>query len=960
MIVEFEDEEKHIVKNRRRIVYMTKLKIKSSKSNEKGVALVFTLLVLALLLILALGFALSSMFNQTAARNAANASFAGFLAQTQLKEVLSLIQNDEANLENSEFYSRDSGSPAVTHTDMLKDMLNERLSVPGLLETIDTAKVNWNYIRSKDSAQRIIGRTAFVAIADGVPLGSLVDGRVGTTAYPKHDEELDAETRIGKYMSEINVRHAVPDTVKITAHTVAEVNSMTAALNWQGVSANNTVPGFDGGKYTGNWADFKSLFAVIETAIAPGSLSDNDKAEFQNNLSVTAAKDKEAFWADIGPAGSPDGNIDSNELYKRFDLTRADWSAPTTNALDLTFIKDKILLTSGTVPNLDMEKWDNTDSGNTSRGLPWLAAFGYKADGSGLDTGLNGTFSNVVDRRLQIAANLKDYCDDDGAIIRPTSDVDPATWVSSADPTYTGNERTPYINEVGFKVTATSTITPSGANYDVTVAVSVTPCVELINIYQNSFAAVDVTVKGTVRIKTTNGSLEDESDYSLDAASPINVSSWTAGYSNLSTSSSPVAKSFTALNRPTQGVSIEIISFQIDKIVLHTNDAAKNGYDYTKSLTGAKDLPLSFSVADQANPQTAWFGFAVHDPRHNLHSSEWLELIPESMLATAEPTNVFSILAGYVGTSNAANSVAANCTEEPSVGVDKETTADPVNMSTAFIRNAPMESPWELGFIHRGARWQTVNLKTYDTSKAFKVVDIGGKNYIPGGGAYTAGDANILDQIKMTEKAESPQKISLKSQKSEVFEALFAKIKYGCVIDSTVSVNSMAGLVPLSGTELTGAQTIFFGNKIVNKYKATANPDERRTRASAVNTLLLPELVAVPAIAAATDAKQEELIGKIINLTEIGGKVGGFTIIILAQTIKDIGTSSGITIQKYSDDGTSGSRLCKLSTFDAAIDLTDSKKCIYYDEITAEQKIIVKGYRTNDGNIRITSFQYID
>ena len=894
-----------------------------------------------------------SMFNQKAARNAANASFAGFLAQTQLKEVLSLIQNDEANLENSEFYSHDSGSPVVTHTDMLKDMLNEHLPVPGLLETIDTAKVNWNYIRSKDSAQRIIGRTAFVAIAEGFFLGSLVDGRddpVGSI-YPKHDEELDTETRIGKYTSEINVRHVVPDTVKITAHTVAEVNSMTAALNWA-TDKPITGAGWPAGKYTGNWADFKSLFAVIETAIAPGILSDNDKAEFQNNLSVTAAKDKEAFWADT------DGNtkINFGELYKRFDLTRADWSTPTTNALDLTFIKDKILLTSGTVPNIDMEKWNDTDSGNTSRGLPWLAAFGYKADGTGLDTSLKGNFNSVYDRRCQIAANLKDYCDSD---IRPTSDIDPVSWTTT-EPVFTGNEKTPYINKAGLKVTAVLNILPgTPPDNDVRVDVSVTPCIELIYMYQDNWTdAVHVTIEGSATIKTTNGATVETKTYSLNSI--INVNGFTNGYSNLSIPAAPSdTKSSATVTRATTNVSIEIISFQIDKIVLHTADAAKNGYDYTKLLTGANFT--TFTVDDPTLPQAAWFGFAVHDPRQNLHSADWLELTPKSMSAAVAPESVFSLV-GYVGKPIAENSSngTGDDTDAPSAGVDKETTADPANMSTAFIRNAPMESPWELGFIHRGARWQTVNLKVYDTSKAFKVVDIGGKNYIPGGGAYTAGDANILDQIKMTEKAESTQKIGLKSQKIEVFEALFAKIKYGCVIDSTMSVNSMAGLVPLSGTELTDAQTTFFGNKIINKYKAAANPDERRTRASVVNTLLLPELVAVPAIAADTDAKQEELIGKIINLTEIGSKVGSFTIIILAQTIKDIGTSSGITIHKYSDDETPGSRLCKLSTFDATIDLTDSKKCIYYDEITAEQKIIVKGYRTNDGNTRITSFQYID
>ena len=78
---------------------------KMLKKNDKGIALLFSLIMLALLLILALAFALDSMFAEKAAYNSANSSSAGFLAKTQLEQILSLIQNNEANFTNSEFYS---------------------------------------------------------------------------------------------------------------------------------------------------------------------------------------------------------------------------------------------------------------------------------------------------------------------------------------------------------------------------------------------------------------------------------------------------------------------------------------------------------------------------------------------------------------------------------------------------------------------------------------------------------------------------------------------------------------------------------------------------------------------------------------------------------------------------------------------------------------------------------------
>ncbi|MCK4982410.1 MAG: hypothetical protein KAS17_05775, partial [Victivallaceae bacterium] len=214
-------------------------------------------------------------------------------------------------------------------------------------------------------------------------------------------------------------------------------------------------------------------------------------------------------------------------------------------------------------------------------------------------------------------------------------------------------------------------------------------------------------------------------------------------------------------------------------------------------------------------------------------------------------------------------------------------------------------------------------------------------------------------QIKMTENAKSPQKINLKSQRPEVFHALFKKIYLGCGIvrDNTLpvaahnhmTVQSMASGSP--GAPLSDIVIEDTGGYIIDKYNTVANPDERRTRASVADELLPVTPAAYP------DAVREELIGKIINLTKIGGKVDDFLIIILAQTIKDIGG----TIYKYSADETqSGTLACTLGTFDAVINLTNPEQSIYFDEITAEQKIVVKGCRGDDGSIKITSFQYIE
>jgi hypothetical protein len=113
--------------------------------------------------------------------------------------------------------------------------------------------------------------------------------------------------------------------------------------------------------------------------------------------------------------------------------------------------------------------------------------------------------------------------------------------------------------------------------------------------------------------------------------------------------------------------------------------------------------------------------------------------------------------------------------------------------------------------------------------------------------------------------------------------------------------------------------------------------------------------------ALSNNARQEEIIGKVVNLTKVEGKVVNFTVIILAQTIKDVGSTTGFTVNKFSlDESRQASRNCVISQFDADVDLTTPGRSIYFDEITAERKIIVRGYRAADGTISISSFNYVE
>ncbi|MCP3967936.1 MAG: hypothetical protein GY750_19320 [Lentisphaerae bacterium] len=420
------------------------------------------------------------------------------------------------------------------------------------------------------------------------------------------------------------------------------------------------------------------------------------------------------------------GNNDIDEnWYHRFNLarTQAEWN---TLGADVNKMYEDILLDMdhNGVPDVLPEVYSGAGTDTNGKGIPWLAFWGYKTDGN-VDTDLGESFgktqAGVIARRRQIAANLVDYYDDDS---NPTSDVANTAWLTnSTPPSFIGNEKTPYINEIGLRVEALAFHgSIGGGARDVYAILKFYPAVELINMYDDDWnSELKVKVTGTVNITVKiggNPSNDRTQDYSFTEDVTVPAAKWSSGYSNFIP-----CNIATVLAQPSQAVSITmpantdvtvvVNSVKITNAVLYSG--ANVGYDYVSNIA---DTSLGLKILDAAGEssaaENAWFGYAVHDPRQNLNDQDWKRLVHSK---TPDPSTVLSIGggAGYPGMANYNKG-----TDFASAGADKEQGNEVANnsISTAKIANRPIISPWELGLISRGAKFETLNLSQYDKTKA--------------------------------------------------------------------------------------------------------------------------------------------------------------------------------------------------------------------------------------------------
>ena len=332
------------------------------------------------------------------------------------------------------------------------------------------------------------------------------------------------------------------------------------------------------------------------------------------------------------------------------------------------------------------------------------------------------------------------------------------------------------------------------------------------------------------------------------------------------------------------------------------------------------------------------------------------------------------------------------------------------HLSTAYIRNAPMQSLWELGVIHRGAAWQTLNLKaagapkdpssptaTTSISPADMKQNLTWSNVERT--SYASGDGGILEQVKLTENAYCYGKIDInmlcsdtsinKGYQSkyddEMGQVLFNNIRYGQEISKFETDTA------------TGSTLSFSSGSPLSQVVTAMTSSDKRPFASRTQFLdwttggnSLANAFGAATLTSASDAQLEEIVGKTINLLKAEPSASNvIQFIVVAQTIRDL---SGTVARVRPDDNTVITKNCAYGQFDVAryIDKDDSKLTItsdasgklsndgsdpstpdstqspddfiYFDEITGEVKMLVTLEKVSEvtGQLIVTSIEYID
>lgn len=315
--------------------------------------------------------------------------------------------------------------------------------------------------------------------------------------------------------------------------------------------------------------------------------------------------------------------------------------------------------------------------------------------------------------------------------------------------------------------------------------------------------------------------------------------------------------------------------------------------------------------------------------------------------------------------------------------------ADDEHLSTAFIRNAPMESLWELGAIHRGSAWQTLNLtsakKPGSTTESVGAEDMRqSMGWADSGTSYEGGDGGILEQVKMRDDAYCMGKVDVNmlcestsvnpeysSWDDDVGKAIFFNLKLGHTfqnyLDKSLDTTDPLpeGLIAIGDTD---------AEKAVPYLKQSADrPFENRAQFLdwTVSGRKFANGYGV-VIESATyenwpDAKREELVGKTINLLKADVSPStAIQMVVVAQTVRDL---MGPVV-RFDYEGKSVTKDdCKYGVFDVkdtastpeGLKDEPEKKFVYFDEITGEVKAIVDLYRNPiTQQIIIRQIEYVE
>ena len=855
-------------------------------AEESGIAVIMTLGFMAVILILVLSFVDLSIINRRMSENYNHLQAARMATQTAYQRALVAIDEYRGDSSKDMMKIFSYNSNVNTRSDGLDNLIETVVNGVTYYSDYDPLEgPHWQYLPIDHGADTpITARFAYAVVVDigRIDPSSVVDSGSCGSAVLETDPtktSFSVTGRPGRDLSELYLT-SLPSSVSDYADSLC-VECAGGMLEDES-----------------RWDSFDTIFTEL------GITDDLIKDSFRNAFVLNNLADAEAFWIDNG-----DLQRESGELYHRFNLARTDW-----DQIEV----DSIL----SVPLAFNEATNSSDIYS----IYWLKKWED-----------SGGFASAELRSKQIAANLIDYCDIDSS----------ATTDSEDNPTYVGLEKCPYINEIRiyFDARVFSVLDEIGGlpetdsmRYVYQAYVNLKNIdLELVNIYNESFSDVKAEIKeisGSYKwsfdgnkegIPINPVYTETFSDNDLSADSKIcmlDIADKNYAYNSFGNLSYPKSEnseirisSVWSEDKPNTDYTDKedlpsehrrIYDFQINDLKIKlTNSTDGSLYDFVYLNSNLLEIRTD---VDGDTAMSSYLDYQIGDPRQNLLESDWTD----SDFSTSSNGTLDSV--NIVDTSSATDS-------------DIELSNDPTTFSTAYIRNAPMESPWELGAIHRGAAWQTINLKKYRT---VSLIGTGGGN------EYSNGDANILDQVKMSPDNTTYGKININTNLEEVLKILFQEIYVGSDIGNSNGPGDTFGankITSVLADQLADSALIKNG---VNGGEVFFTRSQILRNDNGVPSLFDDSLGLIQT----TDATQEEIIGKFINLSK-AAVPDFYSIIAIGQTIKD--TENGSTNA--------------IGTYVKQITGNNSEG----DEILSTQKVLTTiQWDEQEQEFRIIKYEYLD
>lgn len=950
---------------------------------ERGVALIFTLAMLGLLMMLLLAFVGSMSVKKTVSSNAANKRQLDLLVNSAVSRLrLHLEASEKAGKNLDETVSStddsdtlsDGSSPGTAASSAKSSFSKIEFECPEGDETLyDTNlvsgqedEIEWIYVKDPVS-NSYFGRVAYAVIPNVHPILDL--------------KSLGTEIRVGDQYNELNL---------------SDFSNGFKSAGTVSVDKSNILN--------------RDAYAVFYK----DNSFDVEHSNFLNIFTTANGLNSEDTYLYRNPKTA--GSQYRDSVWRRFDLGNdvlVDYNGNAFKDMSSEDRVDALLGSSGTTISVDsnqMRYFDNNDKiNNPDYRNAYVLPFFKKFDNSTTDevgsSEYKGTFESADQLRNQVAANLIDYILDEDQTV--TSDVTPesenitengiigtppaeqGSWrldISDTTPStnkkwpeYTGNKRTLYLNEAGFA----AWIELDPRTDSLSCKVYTMPMVELIDIYGlgsksgNNITEIaddywmgvagnfsfDITVQvgsnsytRTIDITLPNKYVKP-SEYieSSGLEGMYFIPRWST--SELTGSDFVHTENINYVSGDAQYAYIDLDNVKVDitaaKLLKNTAgdfvpvDFAK----IEKNInTDVDPYSITLSLGGGVHDVTLYASAYTNDPRQNLNNEDWDNDAPAFIEGTPVPTSGYTDINSFKSSSNDATSFGkVNPHDYDDVMDEKKDREDNIReavgdktgaweiaasfesqpedrpISTAYIREAPIRSLWELGFISRGIKWQTINLKTVQADSESDVT-----SFDP---SYEKGDAEILDMVCLNYKNSPKFDINAKST-SEAVSANVKKIWKGLLAptssNQTLKIGNPGGdtsadednkdVLNYGDNEFTlaadyNAEDVF--KLIPNDADVEVNDSDyyffdtdrksflrRSAIAPALYKLAMDEESDID-----TDAKQEALIGKVIGLTDAYIYPPEVRVIVVAELLSQQNTTTAIdsvrklVIMKRTPDG---------------------------------------------------------